>query len=241
MNYLKICIFLLLSACASAWQPPSDFIYAPISAGKYTIATFQRVLDNETPIHIYIEGDGHSFDAHGHPTSDPTPHSTFLRDLASRDSSPNVIYMARPCQYIKSSACSRIDWTSGRFSSDVIESVADAIKQVAGNTSVVLIGYSGGAMVSGLVIQNNHDLSVKKWITIAGVLNHADWTSYFKDAPLSASLNLNGLPNVPQVHYIARGDRVVPNSLSRKWVGDKKLVVIDGATHNKFPDINLFY
>ena len=240
MSYLKFCVFLLLSACVSTWRSPSGFVYAPISAGKYTIATFQRISDNVSPIHVYIEGDGNSFDAHGHPTSDPTPRNTFLRDLASHDPSPNVIYMARPCQYIKSPTCGRTDWTTGRFSRHIIDSVANALQQVASNTPVVLIGYSGGAMVSGLIAQNYSEIDVQQWITIAGVLNHAEWTSYFKDAPLSMSLNLNGLPNIPQVHYIARGDRVVPNSLSRKWVGDKKLVVIDGATHNKFPDINLF-
>lgn len=232
--------FVILAGCTSVWRAPSDFVSVPINAGKYTIATFQKVSDNTSPIHIYIEGDGNSFDAHGHPTFDPTPRGTFMRDLASHDSSPNVIYMARPCQFIKTPTCSRTDWTTGRFSAEIIDSVADAIKQVAGNVPVILIGYSGGAMISGLVIQNNPDLTVEKWITIAGVLNHAEWTSYFKDAPLSVSLNLNGLPNVPQVHYIARGDRVVPNSLSHKWVGDKELVVTDGATHTKFPNLKIF-
>lgn len=240
MNYLKICIFLLLSACVSSRLVPSGFIYAPISAGKYTIATFQRVSDSVSPIHIYIEGDGYSFDAHGHPTSDPTPHSTFLRNLASNDMASNVIYMARPCQYIKSPTCNRKDWTTGRFSHDIIESVALTIKQVAGDNPVVLIGYSGGAMVSGLIIQNYPEIDVQQWITIAGVLNHAEWTEYFKDAPLTSSLDLNELPRIAQRHYIARGDRVVPNSLSRKWVGGAELIVVDGATHNRFPGLKLF-
>lgn len=240
MKYFRIIFFICFCGCAPAWRAPSDFIGASINTGKYTIVTFQRITDAVSPIHIYIEGDGNSFDAHGRPTSDPTPRSTFMRDLAVRDSSPNVIYMARPCQYIKSSACSRIDWTSGRFSQDMIKSVSSAIKQIAGNAPVVLIGYSGGAMVSGLIAQNYPEITVRQWITIAGVLNHTEWTEYFKDAPLSMSLNLNGLPDVPQVHYIARGDRVVPNSLSRKWTDGKKLIVIDGATHNNFPALNLF-
>jgi pimeloyl-ACP methyl ester carboxylesterase len=240
MKYFRLIFLICFCGCAPAWRAPSDFIGASINAGKYTIVTFQRITDAVSPIHIYIEGDGNSFDAHGRPTSDPTPRSTFMRDLAARDSSPNVIYMARPCQYIKSSACSRIDWTSGRFSQDMIKSVSSAIKQIAGNAPVVLIGYSGGAMVSGLIAQNYPEITVRQWITIAGVLNHTEWTEYFKDAPLSMSLNLNGLPDVPQVHYIARGDRVVPNSLSRKWTDGKKLIVIDGATHNNFPALNLF-
>lgn len=240
MKRLSVFFLMFMMACARSWYAPSGFVYTPIDAGKYTIVTFQRISDNVSPIHIYIEGDGYSFDAHGHPTSDPTPRGTFLRDLASCDTSPNVVYMARPCQFVKSAACSRKDWTSGRFSHEVIDSVATAIKQIAGNTSVVLIGYSGGAMVSGLVIQNHSDIMVKRWITVAGVLNHADWTSYFNDAPLRASMNMDELPNIDQVHYIARSDRVVPNALSWKWTNGKNLVVIENATHTKFPNLKIF-
>ena len=236
----RLAIFLLLLGCAPTWYVPGDFIYAPIGTDGYTIATFQRISDNTSPLHIYVEGDGNSFDASGHPTNDPTPHGTFVRDLAMRDPSPNVVYMARPCQYVMSSTCSRKDWTTGRFSSEIIDSMSNAIQQVAGNQPVVLIGYSGGAMITGLVIGQNPGLDVKQWITVAGVLNHADWTSYFEDMPLHDSVNMNELPRVPQRHYIARGDSVVPNILSRKWVGAGDLVTVDGASHGNFPNLTLF-
>lgn len=224
----------------AVWRAPSDFIYAPIDSGDYTIATFQRISDNVSPLHIYIEGDGNSFDVNGRPTSDPTPRGTLMRDLASRDPSPNVVYMGRPCQYIMSTKCNRVDWTTGRFSERIIDSVALAIKQISSGVPVVLIGYSGGAMVSGLVINKYPEIPVQQWVTIAGVLNHSEWTKYFNDAPLVGSLNMDVLPLVPTRHYIARGDRVVPNVLSRKWVGAADLIEIDGATHTEFPDLNIF-
>lgn len=233
-------LFLFLCGCAPAWHAPSDFISAPINAGKYTIATFQRISDNTSPIHIYIEGDGNSFDAHGRPTSDPTPRGMLMRDLAMRDPSPNVVYIARPCQYIMSNTCTQSDWTIGRFSSDVIDSVATAVKDISANRPVVLIGYSGGAMITGLVIKKNPDIDVREWITIAGVLNHSEWTGYFGDRPLSESLNLDELPRISQRHYIARGDRVVPNKLSQKWLAGQGIHIVDGATHNNFPDLQLF-
>ncbi len=233
-------LFFCICGCAPVWHAPSDFINVPVSAGKYTIATFQRISDNTSPIHIYIEGDGHSFDANGHPTSDPTPHGVFMRDLATRDPSPNIVYMARPCQYIMSNACTRSDWTIGRFSSDVIDSVATAIKDIASERPVVLIGYSGGAMISGLVIGRHPEIDAREWVTIAGVLNHAEWTGYFGDVPLSSSLNLDELPHIAQRHYIARGDRVVPNKLSQKWLAGQAVHIIDGATHNDFPNLQLF-
>lgn len=240
MKRLFLFLFVFICACAPAWRAPSDFIGAPINTDKYTITTYQRITDNISPIHIYVEGDGNSFDAHGHPTSNPTPRGMLMRHLAMRDPSANVVYMARPCQYIMSNACTRSDWTIGRFSSDIVDSVAIAIKDIATNRPVVLIGYSGGAMITGLVINKNPDIDVREWITIAGVLNHVEWTGHFGDVPLSSSLNLDELPRVAQRHYIARGDRVVPNKLSQKWLAGQTLYIIDGATHNEFPNLQLF-
>lgn len=235
----NILLSLLLIGCAPVWHAPSDFIYAPISAGKYTLATYQHLSDTTSPIHIYIEGDGNSFNARGIPTSDPTPHGTLVRDMAARDTSPNVVYLARPCQYIMSSACTASDWTDGRFSLDIIDSMTQAIKTLAQNRPIVLIGYSGGAMVSGIVINQNPEMNVVHWITVAGVLNHADWTSFFGDKPLTKSLNMTALPRVPQTHYIVSGDRVVPNHLSRKWVLGEILLEIPNATHDKIPELHL--
>lgn len=237
----KILLSLLLAGCAPTWHAPSDFIYAPIDAGKYTLITYQHLSDPTSPIHIYIEGDGNSFNARGVPTSDPTPNGTLVRDMATRDVSPNVVYLARPCQYIMSPACTKSDWTDGRFSPDIIDSMTRAIKTLAQNRPIVLIGYSGGAMVSGIIIHQNPDMNVAHWITVAGVLNHADWTTYFGDKPLSKSLNITALPHAPQTHYIVSGDRVVPNRLSQKWVGTEKLIEIPNATHNKIPELKLSF
>lgn len=234
----NILLSLLLIGCAPVWHAPSDFIYAPISAGKYTLATYQHLSDTTSPIHIYIEGDGNSFNARGIPTSDPTPHGTLVRDMAVRDTSPNVVYLARPCQYIMSSACTASDWTDGRFSPDIIDSMAQAIKTLSQNRPIVLIGYSGGAMASGIIINQNPEMKVMHWITVAGVLNHSDWTAHFGDKPLTKSLNMTALPRVPQTHYIVSGDRVVPNHLSRKWVRGEKLLEIPNATHNKIPELH---
>ncbi|MBR6838037.1 MAG: hypothetical protein IKM94_00505, partial [Alphaproteobacteria bacterium] len=196
----KLFAFLLLSACAGTrWLPPTDFIYAPIDTGDYKIATWQKINNpKNNKIHIYIEGDGNAFNAYGRPTSDPTPRGTFVRDLAARDDAENVVYMARVCQFITDEKCQESDWTDGRFSQKIIDNQARAIKKIAGNKKITIIGYSGGAMISGLIIEQNPELKIEKWITIAGVLNHEQWTKYFNDAPLSKSVNMNKLPAVKQ-------------------------------------------
>lgn len=229
----------LLAACTTMMVGPYDFTYMPVSGGEFEIATWQHLTNASDPIHIYIEGDGHAFDKHGRPTRNPTPRSNFVRHLASRDDAANVVYMARPCQYIRGSNCDVSDWTNGRFSKEVIDSMYTAVKNVAKGRPIVFVGYSGGAFVSGALIKKYPDLNVKKWVTIAGVLNHADWTEYFDDAPLDMSINMNGLPHVSQLHYIADGDKIVPNELTRKWAHPSDIIVINGARHDSFPDLTL--
>ena len=238
----RVLLCFLLVACAGVnWVVPDGFQYVPIKTDSYEIATWQKI-DNpkNNLIHIYIEGDGHAFDAYGQPTSDPTPRGTLMRDLAVADNFENVVYMARPCQFIMDDNCSESDWTDGRFSQKIIDAQSRAIKQIAKNKSVTLIGYSGGAMVSGLVIKQNPKLKVDKWITIAGVLNHKMWTEYFGDEPLMKSLNMETLPNVPQVHFIGGHDKVVPYDLAKNWANEENIKLIPNASHDDFEDLKIF-
>ena len=230
---------IILVGCVGNGTHDDMTIMSPKRADLYSVATIQKITNTTTPIHIFIEGDGHAFDNHGRATDDPTPRSRTVRDLAMADDAPNVVYIARPCQFVMDKKCTVQDWTTGRFSSVMVDSVATAIKTIVGTRSVILIGYSGGAMISGLVIQNHPEIDAQKWITIAGVLNHDDWTQYFNDTPLIHSLNLNTLPYITQVHYVAERDKIVPNTLSQKWIGDEKMIVIPQATHDKISIKNL--
>ena len=241
MRILHLFLLTFFMGCSAMWHVPADFIPIKIDGEKYDVFTYQRISDNYSPIHIYIEGDGNSFDAYGMPTNNPTPRGTFVRELAASDDAKNVVYMARPCQFIKNKNCTISDWTDGRFSADIVKATADAIRQVAENRPIILIGYSGGAMLSGLVIEKNSDLNIVKWITIAGVLNHTDWTEYFGDTPLHSSQNLNELPHISQEHYVAEHDTIVPRTLSEKWVGSDNIIIVPNSTHNKFPNLKIVF
>ena len=234
-----ILVSLLLAGCAGLGAHDDMIIVVPTNPTLYSVATIQKITHPTEPVHIYIEGDGHSFYSNGRATDNPTPNSRFVRRMADADNSPNVAYIARPCQFIMDEKCNVADWTDGRFSRAMVDSVANAIKTIAGSRPVILVGYSGGAMTSGLIIQNHSEIDVKKWITIAGVLNHTDWTQYFGDTPLTHSMNLNTLPHLAQIHYIAEKDTVVPNSLSKQWVKESDIKVIKNAKHNTIPIIKL--
>lgn len=232
---------LFLCGCAATWTPRPDFAYVPVSAGKYEIVTYQKINDATSPIHIYIEGDGHAFDSRGIPTNDPTPRGTMMRDLAMRDKAANVAYVARPCQFIMPDTCDEHDWTDGRFSEKIIDAMSNVIQRVAGTRPIVLVGYSGGAMVSGLIIARNPQLLVTEWVTVAGVLNHRAWTEHFGDTPLLRSLDLEKIPNTPSRHFVGTRDKVVPMELTRSALGNTgHIIEIPGAGHADFADIDIF-
>lgn len=224
--------FICFCACAKKTNIPNDFNYLEVSANSYTLAVWQKMSDTTSPVHIYIEGDGHSFNSYGYPTNDPTPHDTFLREIAFNDPNKNVVYIARPGQFIKSKNKNQKDWTTGRFSKDIVESVSQIIKEISNNRKIILIGYSGGALLSGLVINQNPDLQIEKWITIAGVLNHTKWTTQLNLLPLKDSLDLQFLPTVNQVHLAGEKDRIVPIELTKSIVPKEILIIVPNATHN---------
>ncbi len=231
-------VILGLGGCVSYMHHmPDDFTYREIPAGEYKIATWSRITSKTDPVHIYIEGDGHAFNMRGTPTSNPTPRGGAMRRMATRDASPNVVYMARPCQFVMTDACTTSDWTDGRFSPRIIRAMTSAVRSVSGTRPVVLIGYSGGAMASGLIIQTNSGIKIREWITVAGVLNHRAWTTHFGDASLTKSMDMIDLPDVPQKHYIAANDTVVPNELTRATASADTIIVVENAGHD---DLDMF-
>lgn len=242
---MRFVVFLLFFvwACTGGqkWAPGVDFEYVPIKTDTFEIATWQKIKSPKNPrVHIYIEGDGSAFDAYGRPTDNPTPRGDFVRNLAESDTFDNVVYVARPCQYIMDNICNEQDWTSGRFSKKIIDAESQVITLIAGKKKITLIGYSGGAMVSGLVIKKNKNLNVENWITIAGVLNHKMWTEYFGDEPLYGSLNMDTLPNVHQKHFVGEHDEIVPYDLAKQWANPADIEIVSDARHNNFKNLNLF-
>lgn len=227
---------LFLTSCSSV-KVPADYEYKEVATRDFTLASWQKISNPQAAYKIYIEGDGYAFDARGRATQDPTPRGTLVRELAFGDPSPNVIYLARPCQYVKSPVCSQRHWTSARFAPEIINAEYQAIKQIAGNKPVILTGFSGGAQVAGLVAAAKPGLNVKKIITIAGNLDHLSWTQYHHLPPLNESMNLESyrkqFAKIPQIHYVGSDDKVIPPALVREFVGNNnEIIEVDNASHN---------
>ena len=233
--YRLLFFILLLSGCTT-FQMPDTFTYKEIETEGFKISAWVRMDNSPSIYHVYIEGDGNAFNAHGQPTNDPTPQSSLVRKLATQDENTGVIYMARPCQFTKGLKCQQKYWTTARFSSEVVEAEYQAIRKLVGNKPVVLIGYSGGAQIAGL-IATTKNLNIKKIITIAGNLDHKAWTDYHHLSELTESLNLadykDKFIHVPQIHYVGEKDKIIPPVLAEEFVLDKSTIhVIPNATHS---------
>lgn len=235
---IKALITLLFLTGCTTIRVPAVFVYKEVETRDFTFASWQKVTNPAASYKIYIEGDGYAFNARGKATQDPSPRGTLVRELAFGDNSLNVIYLARPCQYIKSPICSKRHWTTARFAPEVINAEYEAIKNIVGNNSVILVGFSGGAQVAGLVATAKPGLNVKKIITIAGNLDHLAWTQYHNLPPLNESMNLESyrqqFAKIPQIHYVGSNDEVMPPILAHEFVEKDDLIIeVDGASHNE--------
>ena len=235
---IKALITLLFLTGCTTIRGPAVFVYKEVETRDFTLASWQKVTNPAASYKIYIEGDGYAFNARGKATQDPSPRGTLVRELAFGDNSPNVIYLARPCQYIKSPICSKRHWTTARFAPEVINAEYEVIKNIVANNPVILIGFSGGAQIAGLAATAKPGLNVKKVITIAGNLDHLAWTQYHNLPPLNESMNLESyrkqFAKIPQIHYVGSNDEDMPPILAREFVRKDDLIIeVDGASHNE--------
>ncbi len=230
-------IFLVLSACVNTDYLQQRLFLADSVAVKAGLQPFQlrangidlkgygRVSDSSKPLVIYIEGDGRAWLRSG-PSPNPTPVNPLALRLAATDASPNVIYLARPCQYTVA-PCELKYWTSHRMAHDVIVAYQQAVKSLLkqyGLESVRLVGFSGGGGVAVLLaarLMDNDGVIIKDLRTVAGNLDHATWTAELAVTPLAGSLNpadvATDVSTLPQLHFVGVNDRVISYDVYRAY------------------------
>lgn len=194
---------------------------------------------------IMIEGDGRAWLNMREPSLDPTPVDVVGWRLAQNISRSNVLYLARPCQFLSSielQACAVDDWTNARFSEKWVGRLNAAIDEAKRTTSarqIVIAGYSGGGVMAALITARRDD--VVTLITIAAPLDHAAWTAHHGVASLRGSLSVlsmrDKLMRVPQVHVTGAEDKVVPTFLMQDFLrgypkdAPTELVTLPGIDH----------
>lgn len=249
---LLISLSLLLTRCVShdlyregeEIAARAGLISEKINTPSFPIATWQRITPPEHSLRIYIEGDGFAWKSRTQPSDNPTPHNPVGLLLAAADNRENVLYLARPCQFIGPplpATCSVNLWTSDRFSPAVVEAMNEALNHVVQRYPGVkldLVGYSGGGNIAALLAATRDD--VRSLRTVAGNLDVAYVNEIHRVTPmptaLSAINSASAFRRLPQVHYSGGADDTVPPAVARRFqqaVGGRCVQVetIDGMTH----------
>ncbi len=188
-----------------------------MAAGSFIIASWLRITRNDGTARVYIEGDGLAWISKNKASFDPTPTDPVALMLAAADDAPNVIYLARPCQYSMLNTallCPRDYWTGKRFAPEVIDAYDDLLDNLARAYNIdgfELIGFSGGAAVAALLAERREDVVTLR--TVAGNLDHAAFNRLHRVSPMPQSLNpadkAARLVHLPQHHFLGGRDKIV--------------------------------
>ncbi len=166
---------------------------------------------------VFIEGDGRPWNGSGMaPSRDPTPRDALAFDLMLATPS-EALYVTRPCYFETwNESCLPGTWTSGRFSADVISSLAEAISAATdADRPLIVVGYSGGGALAILVASELE--RVDGVVTVAGLLDSDSWTDHHGFEPLSDSTNpASRSPDATRIHLHGALDTVVPVELVRE-------------------------
>jgi pimeloyl-ACP methyl ester carboxylesterase len=215
-----------------------------VKAGQFTLLVQSKITQPGQPIRIYFEGDGFAYMRPGVPSMDPSPKSATALLLAAVDPSPNVAWVARPCQYVMlgkvQKDCPERYWTTYRMAPETVvasDLAVTTLLQQSQSKSVELVGYSGGGAIAVLVAARRSDVSGIR--TAAGNLDLVAFTRYHSVTPMTPSLNpadaIESVRQIPQVHYSGSKDTIVPTTLTASFVsrvGSKaRMEVLPGVTH----------
>jgi hypothetical protein len=195
---------LLLSACT---DPSREVIAREVAgkrlptqsvvrAGDFAMLSFVRIDQRGAAAQVYIEGEDLSGDA-----EDPTPANPVALRMATVDAAPNVIWLARPCQYHVAKDCPKPYFGAMAFAPEVVaayNTVLDDLKEKYSLQGYVLNGYKGGGTLAVLAAAGRSDvLGIR---TVSSLLNHemprsldpSDWAAK--------------LEKVPQRHFSGKDD-----------------------------------
>jgi hypothetical protein len=214
---LALCfIATFLCSCQTTSRPSESieqrgFKKKLVKGGDFWITTYQKITAPNKPYVFYLEGDGVAFAGKYKVSLDPTPRTQMLLKLVAIDERPNVIYVARPCQYTPMNLnpkCNNQYWTNKRMSDDSVHALNEVINNINNNQKFSLIGFSGGGGIAVLVAARNN--MVRDILTIAANLDHVAFTTLHKVSPMTESLNpidyTAKIRTIPQLHLSGGND-----------------------------------
>ncbi len=245
----SIVYLLALQGCgpsATEIAHKTGFKQQYIATDKFHLHSLQKIQAPLAAVNIYIEGDGHVLANRRIIAKDPTPHSKLVVQMATIDPSPNVIYLARPCQGSSqdlNTVCDNKYWTHARYSEEVIHAINTAIDRLTQQykfSKINLIGYSGGAAIAVLVAARRDDITSIR--TVAGNLDlttmqniHKTTSLYESLDPITVATHVN---KIPQMHFVGSKDYTVPQQVAQQYckmagLDRAHIKILAGVGHEK--------
>lgn len=253
-----VALLLLLTSCAPTQQQlsglahriaqPQGMVAQEIATEYFTVMTYARITDPQKLLRIYLEGDGKAWITRTRISLNPTPHDPLALRLAAQDEGANVVYVARPCQYVnlhRESHCNPHLWSQARYSEGIVQAINTVIDHYAARMNVgvniELVGYSGGGALAVLVAQRREDVTGLR--TVAANLDTELFTQLHQVSPLTNSLNPAAyaaqLQQLPQRHYVGAADTVIPEAVAHSYRrasgrdGCVDVYQVAGASHSE--------
>lgn len=222
-----------------------DFAAHVIRTETFPIYSAHKIKQSSPDlIHVVIEGDGYAWIDRFTPSDNPTPKKPVGLYIAERAAQKSVVYMGRPCQYVRSDLCRPVYWTSSRFAPEVLdafENALDRLKDMYGNTKFHLTGFSGGAYIAFALAAHRDDIS--SVTTVAGLMDPYEWTLHHDVSALKTPWDTQDLiketEHVSFQHFCGSKDTIIPCSLLYDFVKKAESLgrnghhvsVIEGETH----------
>ena len=226
MALLAGCATLDRSGHADRLAHSAGLAREQVAAGEFVLTAFSRLTRPDQPLDLYIEGDGPAWVSRTQPAADPTPRIATGLQLAAADPAPNVVYLARPCQFTpraRDPNCNVEYWTGKRYAPEVVTALNAAIDHYAARMPgqrLNLVGFSGGGALVVLIAARRGDIASLR--TVAGNLDTEFVNQLHRVSPMPASLNpVDVAPRVaaiPQVHFSGADDPVTPPAVAQRFV-----------------------
>lgn len=236
---------------ADAIALKSNFEKYIIKTKNFDLVSYQKINSSSKIAVIYIEGDGLAWTSKRRVSTNPTPDNPVALKLASTDPFSNIVYIARPCQYVDLSHetyCKADYWTNKRASKEIIESIDTAISKIktkSGIKQIRLVGYSGGATIAAILAAIRNDVIDLR--TIAGNLDINIFSQTHKVSPLYGSLNpidyAEKLVKIPQTHFVSKNDTIITHDITNSYANNLmkydsdlrcvKFIELEKPTHTK--------
>ena len=195
-----------------------------VQGGEFTHrVAIKSATGSRTTLRVFIENDGTPWLAPNQIALSPQVHRPVAARWFAEDEGPAIL-LGRPCYHSPPAAqraeCAPEVWTSGRYSSRAIKSMAIALESALGATALSpnqtikhLIGHSGGGTIAWLLAA--YAPANVAWVSTVGAnLDVAAWALSRGFTPLPDSLNPAIEPPlsscVAQQHVRMSDDAIVP-------------------------------